>query len=32
VKRHALDRASQNFLRRWLRLRFHLDARRPAYR
>jgi hypothetical protein len=23
VKRNALDRACQNFLRRWLRLRFH---------
>ena len=26
VKSHALDRARQNFLRRWLRLRFHLNS------
>jgi hypothetical protein len=26
VKSHALDRARQNFLGRWLRLRFHLNS------
>src|ERR1700736_5877676 len=26
VKSHALNRARQNFLRRWLRLRFHLNS------
>jgi hypothetical protein len=26
MKSHALNRARQNFLRRWLRLRFHLNS------